>query len=217
MGEGDFFLKSMPPKVLEKKETMVGLFKSVRKRDGRIVPFDKDRITSAVYRAMQAAGEGDLSRNSIRVSGRAVQELTKKFPARHIPTIEEIQDMVEQVLIILDFAKTAKAYILYRSKRAEIRDKRKQVPEQVKKMVEESKKYFRNALGEFIYYRTYSRWLEKENRRETWTETVGRYVSFMRENLGDKLTEEEYTQVKQVILRQEVMPSMRLMWSAGEA
>src|SRR3989344_4802582 len=113
----------MPPKILEKKETKAGLFKSVRKRDGRLVPFEKDRITSAVYRAMQAAGEGDLTRDPIRVSGRAVQELTKKFPSRHVPTIEEIQDVVEEVLILLDFAKTAKSYILYRSKRAEIREK----------------------------------------------------------------------------------------------
>ena len=208
---------SMPPKITDKKETNAGFFKSVRKRDGRILSFDQDRITSAVYRAMQAAGEGDLTRDPLRVSGRVVQTLVKKFPVRHIPTIEEIQDLVEEVLIILDFAKTAKAYILYRSKRAEMREKRKSVPEHVKKLVEDSKKYFRNALGEFIYYRTYSRWLEKENRRETWIETVERYISFMRENLGDKLSEEEYAEIRQAILRQEVMPSMRLMWSAGGA
>lgn len=193
------------------------LFKSVRKRDGRIVPFDQDRITSAVYRAMQAAGEGDLTRDPARVSSRVAQSLIKKFPSRHIPTIEEIQDLVEEALIILDFAKTAKAYILYRSKRAEIREKRVSIPEEVRKLVEESKKYFRNALGEFIYYRSYSRWIDDAGRRETWMETVDRYLNFMRENLGDKLDGDEYEEIKQAILRQEVMPSMRLMWSAGEA
>lgn len=213
-----FVLKDMPPKIAEKKETKSGApFKSVRKRDGRIAPFDQDRITSAVYRAMQAAGEGDLTRDPARVSSRVAQSLVRKFPSRHIPTIEEIQDLVEEALIILDFAKTAKAYILYRSKRAEIREKRVSIPEEVKKLVGESKKYFRNALGEFIYYRTYSRWIEKAGRRETWIETVDRYLNFMRENLGDKLDGDEYEEIKQAILRQEVMPSMRLMWSAGEA
>ncbi|MEK7162973.1 MAG: ribonucleoside-triphosphate reductase, partial [Patescibacteria group bacterium] len=86
-----------------------------------------------------------------------------------------------------------------------------------KKLVEESKKYFRNPLGEFIYYRTYSNWIEKENRRETWIETVGRYISFMRENLGEKLTNIEYEEIEKAILNQRAMPSMRLMWAAGKA
>ena len=192
-------------------------FTSVRKRDGRIVTWEQSYITKAIYRAMQATGEGDVSRDPIRVSAGVVQELVKKFPATHVPAIEEIQDAVEESLILLDFPKTAKAYILYRSKRAEVREKRKLIPEHVQKLTQESKKYFRNALGEFIYYRTYSRWIDEENRRETWIETVDRYVNFMRENLGNGLKEEEYEEIRQAILRQEVMPSMRLMWSAGEA
>src|SRR3989338_11528916 len=92
-------------------------FKSVRKRDGRIVPFDESRIQNAVYRAMQATGEGDLSRDPQRVEDRIVKELVKRFPSTHTPTIEEIQDEAERTLILLDFSKTAKAYILYRSKR----------------------------------------------------------------------------------------------------
>lgn len=192
-------------------------FKSVKKRDGRTVPFDQERITHAVYRAMQVALEGDLSRDPVRVSNKVLQGLTKKFTSRHIPTIEEIQDMVEESLILMDFPRTAKAYILYRSKRAEIREKQKIVPEDVKNLVGESKKYFRNSLGEFIYYRTYSRWMDNEGRRETWMETVGRYFNFMRENLANKLTEDEYQEVREAVLRQEVMPSMRLMWSAGDA
>lgn len=87
----------------------------------------------------------------------------------------------------------------------------------VSSLVAQSKKYFSNPLGEFIYYRTYSKWMEEEGRRETWIETVERYMSFMRENLGKKLDEKEYEEIEQAILNQEVMPSMRLMWAAGEA
>ncbi len=208
----------MPKKTASKPTVKsVSTFTSVRKRDGRVVPWDQSRITNAVYRAMQAVGEGDLTKDPLRVSNRAVQELTKKFSLAHVPSIEEVQDVVEETLILTDFPKTAKAYILYRSKRSDVREKRKLVPDNVRKLAQESKKYFRNPLGEFIYYRSYSRWIPSEHRRETWIESVDRYLNFMRENLGEKLAEKEYEEVRKAILNQEVMPSMRLMWSAGEA
>ena len=84
-------------------------------------------------------------------------------------------------------------------------------------MARESKQYFRNSLAEFVYYRSYSRWIDEEQRRETWIETVDRYMNFMRENLDKKLHEKEYAEIREAILKHEVMPSMRLMWSAGSA
>lgn len=191
--------------------------KSVRKRDGRVVPFDRARILSAVHRAMLATGEGEISRDPMRVADKVVRNLLKKYAKEGIPHIEEIQDIVEEVLILMDFPKTAKAYILYRNERAEIREKSRFVPEHVRRLAQESKDYFRNELAEFIYYRTYSRWIYEEERRETWIETVGRYLDFMRENLGDLLSEEEYGELKLGILRQEAMPSMRLLQFAGKA
>ncbi len=192
-------------------------FKEVKKRDGRIVPFDQTRITNAIQKAMQASGEGDITKDPQRVSDRVVTELNKRYPDDHIPSIEEIQDIVEESLILMDFPKVAKAYILYRQKRAEIREKTATIPEHVRKLVQESKKYFRNPLAEFIYYRSYSRWIEQEGRRETWIETVDRYMNFMKKNLGNSLSEDEYAQIRSAILNQEVMPSMRLLWSAGKA
>ncbi len=191
-------------------------FKSIRKRDGRIVPFDQSRITDAVLKAMKASAEGG-EREAQSVSDKAIKELTGKLPPEHILGIEEIQDMVETTLILFDYAKTAKSYILYRQHRAELREKRREVPERVKKLVTESKKYFRNSLAEFVYYRSYSRWMEEEGRRETWIESVNRYLDFMKENLGVALSESEYNELRFAILKQEVMPSMRLMWSAGKA
>lgn len=69
----------------------------------------------------------------------------------------------------------------------------------------------------FIFLRTYSRFVDDLGRRETWEEAVDRYVAFMRENVGDKFKESEYAELKEAILTQRVMPSMRLFWSAGEA
>lgn len=189
----------------------------VRKRDGRVVAFDQTKITIAIYKAMKATGEGDLSKHPYRVSEKVVKALNKRYPPDYIPNIEQIQDLVEEMLILSDFPKTAKAYILYRQERARIREKKKMIPRDVKKKVRESKKYFRNSFGEFIYYRTYSRWLEEEQRRETWIETVDRYVNFMRGRLGKKLNSSEYKAIREAILRQEVMPSMRLLWAAGKA
>ncbi|OGZ30387.1 MAG: ribonucleoside-triphosphate reductase [Candidatus Niyogibacteria bacterium RIFCSPLOWO2_01_FULL_45_48] len=193
------------------------VLKEVRKRDGRVVPFDASRIISAISRAMEAAGEGNLKNDPYRVAESVVKELQKKYSKGGTPGIEDIQDIVESNLILMDFPRVAKAYILYRQKRSEIREKTRKVPSVLKKLVRESKKYFRNSLSEFVYYRSYSRWIEEENRRETWIETVDRYMNFMRENLDDALSPEEYQEIHDAVLRQEVMPSMRLMWSAGEA
>lgn len=191
-------------------------FKFVRKRDGRVVEFDRNKIVQAVFKAFNATGEGNLE-DAQKVAENVVKELHKKFSLNDVPHIEAIQDIVEEQLITLDYPKTAKAYILYRQERARLREQRRQIPERIRMLAEESKQYFKdNPLGEFIYYRTYSRWIEEEGRRETWVETVQRYVDFMKEKVGGDLTDKEYEEIKDYILNQRVMPSMRLLWSAGK-
>ncbi len=191
----------------------------IEKRDGRLVQFDFDKIVTAVWKAMMAAEEGsqeDATLVAHQVAGE-LGRFAKKYKS-FLPTVEGMQDSIEKYLILNDYVKTAKAYILYRDKRAQLRAAHVEVPEHVRKLAEESKKYFEgNTLGEFVYLRTYAKWVPHEGRRETWVETVNRYVDFMRENLGTKLTEKEYAEVRMGILKQEVMPSMRLMQFAGEA
>ena len=191
---------------------------SVRKRNGSVSPFDVEHITSAVFKAMRSTGEGE--RKEAEYIARKVESELKKIAKLikdFIPTVEGIQDIVEKELILEEYVKTAKAYILYREERSRAREKKGEIPEEVKKMVAEGRTYFRNPMSEFVYYRTYSRWLPNANRRETWIETVDRYMGFMKENLGEKLTVKEYAELRTAILKQEVMPSMRLLWSAGDA
>ena len=192
---------------------------TIIKRDASIVPFDAKKITRAVEKAMLAAGEfrvGASDKITEAVSKRLLTQ--KENEPSFIPTVEGVQDLVEAELMLQKFPATAKAYILYRAERTRVRDKRGDVPEHVRKLTEESKKYFKdNPLGEFVYLRTYAKWIESENRRETWLETVNRYMEFMKENVGEKLTEKEYAELSNAILKQEVMPSMRLMQFAGEA
>ena len=68
----------------------------------------------------------------------------------------------------------------------------------------------------FVFTRTYSRWRDDLGRRETWEEVVDRYMDFMQENLGDKLDKKDYEEIKEAILNQDVVPSMRAMWGAGD-
>lgn len=209
------------PKAPISKETIRyrEMIPQIEKRDGRLVKFDFDKIASAIWKAMSASEEGTQD-DAVLVAHQVAGELgrfAKKYKS-FLPTVEGIQDSVEKYLILNDYVKTAKAYILYRDKRAQLRAAHVEIPDNVKKLFEESKKYFDgNALGEFVYLRTYAKWIPEEGRRETWIETVDRYISFMRENLGSKLTEKEYAEVRMGILKQEVMPSMRLMQFSGEA
>jgi len=166
---------------------------------------------------MHVTGETASKDDAEKVSEQVIAALVKKYPKEHVPTIEEIQDVVETELILMDYPKTAKAYILYRNERSKVRDKKREIPERVRQLAEESKKYFRNQLAEFVYYRTYSKWIPEEGRRETWIETIDRYISFMKENIGDKLSDAEYAEVREAILNQEAMPSMRLLQFAGAA
>jgi uridine kinase len=95
----------------------------VVKRTGAVVPFRKERIAKAIYQAAVAVGGRDreLSEN---LADQVVEVLEDETPPGHIPTVEEIQDIVEKVLIENGHAKTAKAYILYREDRARRRRER---------------------------------------------------------------------------------------------
>lgn len=76
---------------------------------------------------------------------------------------------------------------------------------------------FRNDAAEFVYTRTYSRWIEELGRRETWEETVDRYVSWLETHRGDMVPKKVFRKIREAILNMEVMPSMRALWAAGEA
>jgi len=166
---------------VSKKRSKNSFIKSVQRRDGTIVPFDIEKIKNAINKAMLAGGEGSPKEAGL-VANRTLMELiriTKKYK-NFIPTVEGIQDTVEQELILANYVKSSKNYILYREERSRLRSHSIVVPKHVKKLAKESKKYFRNSLAEFVYYRSYARWIEEEGRRETWVETIDRYIDFMK-------------------------------------
>jgi len=90
---------------------------SVIKRSGAVVPFNAERITNAIYRAAVAVGGRDRS-IAEGLTHQVVEILENTVPSGRIPTVEEIQDIVEKVLIENGHARTAKAYILYRDEQS---------------------------------------------------------------------------------------------------
>jgi len=94
--------------------------KKIRKRDGRIVNFDINKIAEAIWKAAKAVGGKDRALSE-KLARQVVEALEKQLQPGEIPTVEQVQDLVEKTLIENGHARTAKAYILYRQKRAEIR------------------------------------------------------------------------------------------------
>ena len=96
------------------------MFSQIRKRDGRVVKFDPEKITNAIAKAGAATEEydsGTARRLTIKVLTLAEQLLGDR-----IPSVEEIQDIVEETLLQSPYRKTAKAYIIYRDQHARLRE-----------------------------------------------------------------------------------------------
>ncbi len=96
------------------------MFKTIIKRDGRIVNFDAEKVTNAIEKAGAATKEfkRDVAEKfTIKVLNLAYQMFGEKTP-----TVEQIQDIVEEVLISSPFIKTAKAYIIYREQHSKLRE-----------------------------------------------------------------------------------------------
>lgn len=76
---------------------------------------------------------------------------------------------------------------------------------------------FNNPASEFVYYRTYSKWNSELKRRESWPETVNRVLLFLKEQRGHQVPSKVFSKINENMLNFSVLPSMRLVWAAGEA
>ena len=94
---------------------------TIIKRDGRHVPFNLEKISNAIWKALQASGTGDMGQ-ALALAIRVAEESEQKKFKSDYPTVEEVQDIVERVLIDADLAEAAKRYILYRAERTRARE-----------------------------------------------------------------------------------------------
>ena len=122
------------------------------KRDGRIVDFDITKIENAIVKAMMSLGEGDV-RDARKLAKITELELTEKFENK-LPSVEDIQDIVEKVLMKNGFENVAKCYILYRKQHEKMRN------------VSETLMDYKNTIDKYLKL---SDWRVKENSTVTYS------------------------------------------------
>lgn len=153
--------------------------RKVIKRDGSRVDFNGRKIQTAIENAMLETTEGvdaQLAAGIVAAIERQVEKSERDVD------VEDIQDLVEDFLMESDRKTAAKKFIIYRYERDKTRDARKRRDGRL--ITEEYVSRYKhmpspmNQLGSFVYYRTYSRWVPDEMRREYWWETVRRSVEY---------------------------------------
>lgn len=150
----------------------------VMKRNGSIVSFEIDKITRAIEKAMRETDLGLDTELCLKISN----TIMEKAKAMNRPMeVEKIQDLVEDLLMDSPRKDAAKKYIIYRNEQSKTREVRKADHRLLSDEFMSKYKHMdspMNQLGDFVYYRTYSRWLSEEKRREYWWETVRRAVEY---------------------------------------
>jgi len=190
--------------------------KSIRKRDGRVVDFDQSKIAEAIWKAAQSVGGDDQTiADKIANQVAAVIEVFFKGPDA-IPTVEQIQDLVEKILIEGGHAKTAKAYILYRAKRAQEREQTESIIG--KGNADERLNFSNNALE--VLKRRYLLKDENGDIRETprqMVERIANNIAQADKNYGATQEQYEVTAKKfyDVMANLEYMPNTPTIMNAG--
>ncbi|MDR2356120.1 MAG: ribonucleoside-triphosphate reductase, adenosylcobalamin-dependent [Clostridiales Family XIII bacterium] len=153
--------------------------KIVIKRDGKQVAFNGLKIKLAIENAMAETprgADGELAENIARAIEKQIEKSDRPVH------VEDLQDLVEDFLMSGDRKEVAKKFIIYRYERDKTRDARKRRDGRI--ISDDFVSRFKHApspmnqLGSFVYYRTYSRWIPEEMRREYWWETVRRSVEY---------------------------------------
>ncbi len=112
------------------------MFKVIRKRDGREVPFDETKITDAIFKAARAVG-GEDRQTALELTIEVLKMLKTRYNGQ-VFGVEDVQDIVEKVLIEAGHARTAKAYILYRDRRTRIREAKGELMDVVEEIIKET-------------------------------------------------------------------------------
>jgi len=183
----------------------------IRKRDGRILEFQQGKITEAIYKAAEAVGGKDR-KLAEELSNKVDEIIKNKFDNENIPTVEQVQDIVEKVLIDTGHAKTAKSYILYRQKRKDVREARSMLLD-----AELDSKLSPNSLN--VLERRYLRRGDKGQLIETPTtlfhrvaEAVAKADIFYNPQTDVKKTREEFYKI---MTNLEFLPNSPTLMNAG--
>ena len=181
------------------------VLKKIRKRDGRIVNFDKERIKNAVHKAFLAVELGDGEKAEV-IANQVVEKLNEKF-RQQIPTVEDAQDAVVQVLKKNGYGRVASEYQNYRSKKEELRSLRGKLGLEPKLTV--------NAIE--VLKARYLLRDEQENIAETPTllfRRVARAIAKLDARFGDNVEKSEQT-FFEMMAKLEFLPNTPTLFNAG--
>ncbi|MDU1540852.1 MAG: anaerobic ribonucleoside triphosphate reductase [Paeniclostridium sordellii] len=113
------------------------MIETVRKRDGRVIPFNSDRITRAIFLAASKVAERENSKADYHLAELLTQDVIKLLNLRYAnntPGVEDIQDAVVKVLIEKGHAKTSEEYIVYRTERNRIRNSKSRLMKSIEQI-----------------------------------------------------------------------------------
>jgi ribonucleoside-diphosphate reductase alpha chain len=182
----------------------------VEKRDGRIVPFDKAKVANAIWKAAESVGGKD-KKKAEELADLVVQKLEDLDYNGKTPTVEDVQDAVEKVLIEQGHAKVAKSYILYRQKRADVRKMKSMLG------VDDELKMSLNAIKVMA-----SRYLIKDNNLEIKESTsdlfrrVAKAIAAPEKKYGGAKKANEYEDAfYEMMVNREFMPNSPTLMNAG--
>lgn len=153
--------------------------KTVIKRDGTEVNYNSGKIKTAILNAMLETKSGINEKLADDITDAINKQVERSDRNVHV---EDIQDLVEDFLMASERKDAAKKFIIYRYERDKTRDARKRRDGRI--ISEDYVSMFKHLpspmsqLGSFVYYRTYSRWIPEELRREFWWESVRRAVEY---------------------------------------
>lgn len=206
---------------------------NIEKRSGEKVNFDKNKIVEALSKAFNDTEVGNDKKLVADIANKIEQNM---LCMAHTIKVETIQDMCEEYLMSSDRKDVARVFILYREERARLRgrkndeyDKYDYLSSNFLSSYKHKEEPFPSELGKFVYYRTYSRPVLEENRRERWWETVARVVDF---NIGLQVSSmqksgirvsdlelqklrEEAEKMYKMMYDLKLFPSGRTMWVGG--
>lgn len=191
---------------------------TIVKRDGRVVPFDPNKIAVAVRKCLIGT-HGQAEENTVwEITNLAHNTVVARTEDGWQPTVEGVQDIVETVLQASGRFQAAKHYILYRVEHERQRAERP-IPAEVIEAFAQSDRYFPHPLQKFQFFDKYARFSYEFGRRETYVEAVDRVVAQLHRLTSGyaELGPEVFQRIRRFMLEMKAMPSMRMLSMAGEA
>lgn len=201
--------------------------KGIIKRNGKIVEFDKNRIVNAIYKAMISVGQEDME---------IAENIANNIEHSYVKglRVEDVERQVVKELFLADFDIVADSYADYKAQRKLFRNRDgkhngKFLSSEFINKYKHMPDPFPTELGKFVYYRTYSRPIPEEQRREFWWETCFRVVEFniglqldAMKKQGIEITEilmqgltKEAKEIYDLMYHLKLFPSGRSLWVAG--